>query len=271
MPEYGFIASDGTANVDEVAQKLLHYDSRKTSFLIYHEDVVNMGTPVLTFDDGDFQEYTCSQSVPHGLNFTPTYLAFCKTLSGFTIRCGAGHNQESFIATTDGLNLNLSYKYTRDIAFDPAPTLIPLSAYYFIYADAADASAVLTPIVDAPKFGIRIAKDGYDVDYPYIQGYQFLYPPMKIKAQSAQDISSNSSTIGHAIIPHGLPFRPAFRTRIQYSDGTIYPTPYTVIDGPSTWDYVDDTSLHVFFYAGSSASGIVTVRLHYTIYAERAQ
>lgn len=280
MAEYGFIASDGTANVDELSAKLLHYDSRTTSFNIYSEAATTI-TLAKTTDLGDYEVFTGTRTIAHGLNFTPTFLAFCENEFGRTVEysayfgTGSGMTARSgnFQSRVDSTNIYFSYSMDRYAASNPVPT--NPAVYYYIFADAADASLALTSFTDnnAPQYGLRISNEGYHVDDDYIQHYQFLYPPMKIAATGTQAVTANSGASNTYTIAHGLPYRPAFRARILNPGSTQSErTPFTITDGPYAYAEVDDTNLYLTFgIASPFYPGPLSTSIKYIIYAERAK
>jgi hypothetical protein len=176
-------------------------------------------------------------------------------------------------AYANATHLVITYRYSGKVGI-PVPTAP--AAYYYIFSDPAESTAFLTEFEsdDAPKYGMRIAREGYDVnEAQYIQNYQFLYPPMKIAIQGSVDITANSGTYDIATIPHHLPYRPAFRVRILGPFApSSYKLPFTyIIDGPYSYCWIDDTNLYITFGLNLFWPGPITATVKYTIYAERSK
>lgn len=208
---------------------------------------------------------TVNKSILHGLNFTPTFLAYFRVdNTNFLIQHSptldsdqigfSGYADSQFLNFTVSIN-SLSSRYASNQM---------IYIYYYILADTAR-EFTNNSILTEDKTGIKISKPNKLATSNKVEDMLLTtrLPSMKIHKQGLVSITSG----GTAGVSHGLPFAPAFIIMVSDDNITYSLADYAPnVDGPSAYGWSDKSTLNLrsFNFPGQ------THYFKYIIFANRA-
>lgn len=244
--DYGFKISKPGQNVLTAADAQMNYSSKFNILKVIKE-----GTTTVNWN-GTTHVGAVTQ-VAHGMNFTPTFLAFIEADTNKWMGQGGDSTQVSDVdyvslaAYADSSNINLNMN--ASIFSSRRNTNLNLNVKYFIFGDTAK-EANTTTAMPAPKdYGLKIMKTGKNITSDFIEDMLFNSeaPSMMISTQSSTSITSGGVTT----IAHGLGYKPAYLVMVSPNNTTFYLSYFNPnVAGPQAYGWVDGTNLNLRSFNG---------------------
>ncbi len=241
MSTYGIKISKPGKDITSNAANDLVFDSRRNAFKVFKEGSGTMSAGAAT--------------IPHGLNFTPAFLAFAQIETGQWFSIGMDitiPSSNTFTGYTDATNLNLQ------------SNLANASYYYYIFGDTAKDLATSSPFTKG-TFGVAVSKPMSSVDNLFVENFITSTDLPSLKVATAASLTVNTTSQNIFTVNHNQPFTPAFMAFASTDNVTFYSLPNIANAGAKYYAYMTSTQLNLAAYPGVG----INVYFKYVIFADK--